>query len=325
MNNHKISIIIPIYNAENTLERCIQRIIEQSYPNWELLLIDDGSVDNSCKICEDACLKDKRITTIHKENGGVSSARNVGIAKASGEWITFCDSDDYVGPHWLQNFIELIEQENSSQTLFVQKINIFKQGKFNSVYYDDQQGRIDICNFLLGHFGFVWNKIFKKEILEQASIRFDEEVKLLEDELFVLQYLAQVDAIYISQRKAEYNYEWPVYTHKYKQSINNIQTQIQLYHLAKKVLPPNKKGLYVLSYRFLNKLLFKTVFTLAEGKYIDNTYFQNIIQTIQNDIKYVIRCKFLPFKLLSKSDNIRLWKFMFYFYSYLVRWHLLSL
>ena len=89
MKNYKISIIIPVYNAENTLERCIQRIIEQSYSNWELLLIDDGSADNSRKICEDACLKDKRIIAIHKENGGVSSARNAGIEKASGEWITF--------------------------------------------------------------------------------------------------------------------------------------------------------------------------------------------------------------------------------------------
>ena len=325
MKNYKISIIIPVYNAENTLERCIQRIIEQSYSNWELLLIDDGSADNSRKICENACLKDKRIIAIHKENGGVSSARNAGIEKASGEWITFCDSDDYVEPHWLQNFIVLIEQENSSQSLFVQKINIFEQGKFHSVYYDNQQGSIDICQFLLSHFGFVWNKIFKKEILEQASIRFDEKVKLLEDELFVLQYLTQVTTIYISPQKAEYNYEWPVYTHKYRQTINNIQTQIQLYHLAKKVLPPNKEGRYVLSYRFLNKLLFKTIFTLAEGKYIDNTCFQDIIQTIQHDIKYIIRRKFLPFRLLSESNNIRLWKFMFYFYSYLVRWHLLSL
>ena len=127
MKNSIISIIIPVYNAEATLERCIQKIIEQSYPNWELLLVDDGSTDNSRVICNEASLKDKRIISIHKENGGVSSARNIGIEKASGEWITFCDSDDYVGPYWLQNFVELIGRKDSSELLFVQKINIFFQ------------------------------------------------------------------------------------------------------------------------------------------------------------------------------------------------------
>lgn len=320
-----ISIIIPVYNAEATLERCIQKIIEQSYPNWELLLVDDGSTDNSRTICNEASLKDKRIISIHKENGGVSSARNIGIEKASGEWITFCDSDDYVGPYWLQNFVELIGRKDSSELLFVQKINIFKQGIFDSVYYENKQGFISSSEFLLGHFGFVWNKIFKREILERHHIRFDENVKLLEDELFVLRYLAQIDTIYISEKNAEYNYEWPIYTHKYRQTINNIYTQIQLYHLARKVLPTNKDGRYVLSYRFLNKLLFKTIFILAEGEYIDNTCFRDIIQTIQNDIKYVVRRKFLPFKLLSKTCDMWLWKFIFYFYGYLVRWRLLSL
>lgn len=325
MKNSIISIIIPVYNAEATLERCIQKIIEQSYPNWELLLVDDGSTDNSRVICNEASLKDKRIISIHKENGGVSSARNIGIEKASGEWITFCDSDDYVGPYWLQNFVELIGRKDSSELLFVQKINIFRQGIFDSVYYENKQGFISSSEFLLGHFGFVWNKIFKREILERHHIRFDENVKLLEDELFVLQYLAQINTIYISKKNAEYNYEWPIYTHKYRQTINNIYTQIQLYHLARKVLPTNKDGRYVLSYRFLNKLLFKTILTLAERENVNDSVFQIIIQTVQKDIKYVVRCKLFPFKFLANTSDMRLWKLMFYFYSYLVRWHFLSL
>ena len=228
MKNSMISIIIPVYNAEATLERCIQKIIEQSYPNWELLLVDDGSTDNSRVICNEASLKDKRIISIHKENGGVSSARNIGIEKASGEWITFCDSDDYVGPYWLQNFVELIGRKDSSELLFVQKINIFRQGIFDSVYYENKQGFISSSEFLLGHFGFVWNKIFKREILERHHIRFDTNIKLFEDEVFVLQYLSLMNGVFIIINDAEYNYEWPNYSHKYLQNINiNLSSEYE--------------------------------------------------------------------------------------------------
>lgn len=325
MNNHKISIIIPIYNAENTLERCIQRIIEQSYPNWELLLIDDGSVDNSCKICEDACLKDKRITTIHKENGGVSSARNVGIAKASGEWITFCDSDDYVEKYWLQNFVEVIERKDAPELLFVQKIRVYKQGVFDSIYYENEHGFIPLSEFLLGHFGFVWNKIFKREILKQHQICFDEHIHLFEDEVFVLQYLSWMKGVFITINEAEYNYEWPNYSHKYRHDINDIYTQLRLYLLAKSILSPTKKGYRVLIYKFLNRLLFKTIQTIAYQGHIDDNLLQSIISTIRKDIFHVVRRTFFPLKFLFATSSLSIWKVVFSGYAFLVRRNILHL
>lgn len=91
-----ISIIVPVYNSEKTLCRCVDSVINQPFNNWEILLIDDGSTDKSFEICENYALKDKRITVLHKENGGVSSARNIGLDNAKGKWVTFIDSDDYI-------------------------------------------------------------------------------------------------------------------------------------------------------------------------------------------------------------------------------------
>ena len=99
----KISIIIPVYNSENTLRRCIDSVLNQTFTDFECLLIDDGSKDRSGEICDEYAQMDSRVRVFHKENGGVSSARNVGLDNARGEWITFCDSDDTVTAEWLQN------------------------------------------------------------------------------------------------------------------------------------------------------------------------------------------------------------------------------
>lgn len=94
MNNPKVSVIVPVYNVEKLLQRCIDSILAQTFTDFELLLIDDGSKDKSGEICDEYAAKDSRIRVFHKQNGGVSTARNLGIDKAQGEWIYFVDSDD---------------------------------------------------------------------------------------------------------------------------------------------------------------------------------------------------------------------------------------
>ena len=91
-----ISVIVPVYNVENYIAQCIESVIKQTYTKFEIILVNDGSKDNSGKICDEYALKDERIKVIHKENAGVSSARNVGIKQSKGQWITFIDSDDWV-------------------------------------------------------------------------------------------------------------------------------------------------------------------------------------------------------------------------------------
>ena len=101
--NKKVSIIVPVYNVEKYLQRCIESILTQTETDLELLLIDDGSKDKSGLICDEYAQKDERVNVIHKENGGVSSARNLGIEKANGEWMCFIDADDYVRLDFLSN------------------------------------------------------------------------------------------------------------------------------------------------------------------------------------------------------------------------------
>ena len=97
MSNPKISVIIPVYNAESTLRRCVDSFLAQTFTDFECLLINDGSKDRSGEICDEYVARDSRVKVFHKENGGVSSARNVGLDNATGEWIAFVDSDDWVG------------------------------------------------------------------------------------------------------------------------------------------------------------------------------------------------------------------------------------
>ena len=102
MDRELISVIIPIYKVEDLLERCVNSVINQTYNNLQIILVDDGSPDNCPKLCDDFAKKDNRILVIHKENGGLSDARNYGIEKAKGKYITFIDSDDYIDDRMIE-------------------------------------------------------------------------------------------------------------------------------------------------------------------------------------------------------------------------------
>ena len=110
--NKLVSVIVPVYNVEKYLERCINSIIQQSYNNLEIILIDDGSTDASGKICDEYKEKDDRIIVIHKENGGLSDARNAGIKIFTGEYVTFIDSDDYVSKNMVSNMLDILEKSS---------------------------------------------------------------------------------------------------------------------------------------------------------------------------------------------------------------------
>ena len=129
----KFSIIVPVYNVEQYLKDCIESILKQSFENYEILLIDDGSTDRSGLICDEYVSSDSKITAFHKENGGLSDARNYGIKRAQGEYLVFIDSDDYIEPDALDKFNKQLEELNNPDVLIthIQKIlidsNIVKQ------------------------------------------------------------------------------------------------------------------------------------------------------------------------------------------------------
>ena len=124
-----ISVIVPIYNVEKYLQKCVDSIINQTYKNLEIILVDDGSPDNCPKMCDDYAEKDSRIKVVHKENGGLSDARNVGMEVATGEYVSFIDSDDYISLDFYETLLETIV-DNDSDVVECGVVKFYENEKF---------------------------------------------------------------------------------------------------------------------------------------------------------------------------------------------------
>lgn len=200
-----ISVIVPIYNAEKYLHRCIKRILAQDYTDYELLLIDDGSTDNSGTICDEYAIKDNRIRVFHKENGGVSSARNWGLDKAIGEYIMFVDSDDYMLSGMLEVMLSTLKAKSAD--LVVCGTTETGGGYWRPIADVDYSINQLKENFvLLLHTELLsppWNKIYKKEII--GSNRFCEDISFGEDLLFNIQYLKKCENISLIKESPFYH------------------------------------------------------------------------------------------------------------------------
>lgn len=191
-----ISVIVPVYKAEKYLHRCVDSILAQSYTDIELLLIDDGSPDNSGAICEEYASKDSRVRVFHKENGGVSSARNLGLDEAKGDWVTFCDADDYVTSDWLSAYDDAIvkDVDLAIQGYYIIDGDITKKKELSlcqGCTNDDKRGMI-VSLMCQGVYGYLWVKLFRRQIIEDNHIRFDTNSTFREDEQFFSKYLEYV-------------------------------------------------------------------------------------------------------------------------------------
>ena len=203
-----ISIIVPVYNVERYLPRCIESILKQTYTNFELILVDDGTPDRSGIICDRYAEKDSRIRVIHKENGGVSTARNAGIDVANGEWITFVDSDDWVS----DNYIEMLQLplKNESYDLVVGSVEIRSMVVSRSKTEETVMTRAEIntINLLdmvnMQEFCAPWMKLFSKCLIDRMELRFPVGIALSEDTIFVNNYLCECESIYLTSKPTYY-------------------------------------------------------------------------------------------------------------------------
>lgn len=191
-----ISIIVPVYNVEKYLRECLDSISCQTCTDWECLLIDDGSPDNSGAICDEYAVKDSRFKVFHKPNGGVSSARNLGLDMASGEWVTFIDSDDFISPTFLEGLYAPIAKGERLDLVHGGCTN-WKDGKPSRInqFYEDYIG--DEPDYVFEKFrGLTVSKLFRLENVNHwfdgLPLRFDEKMKIAEDMAFTLDYLLTV-------------------------------------------------------------------------------------------------------------------------------------
>lgn len=189
-----ISVIIPVYNAAPHLRRCIDSLLKQTFRNFEIILVDDGSTDGSFDICEDYFLKFSRVRVEHLPNSGVSSARNYGIETARGEYICFVDADDWVEPDFLQNFngeVEKRKTENKVLDCVMQGYVGYKGQSFQTPYiFYDSPDKIDADLFRFEEnklIGYVWNKIFRREVIVKHHLRFNPDISIGEDFLFCME------------------------------------------------------------------------------------------------------------------------------------------
>lgn len=203
-----VSVIIPIYNVEKYLPKCLDSVINQTYKNLEIILVDDGSPDNSGKICDEYAKKDKRIKVIHKNNGGVSSARNVGLSETNGNWIAFIDSDDWIEINYIEILINVAIRNNSD--IVICGYNRVVGDNSEALNCDNTVRQYNKKKFLLycltpqTGFGFCHMKIIKKDIIK--DIKFSENLTVGEDALFNIMLSENIKNDVSFVKKALYNY-----------------------------------------------------------------------------------------------------------------------
>lgn len=203
----KISIIVPVYNVELYLEKCVDSILAQTFTDFQLILVNDGSTDNSGEICNDFARRDDRILAIHRGNEGVSSAKNIGLNLARSEYIIFVDADDWIERPMLDilyTSMVLNSVELAVSGTIVDYISCLNKSK---IYQCDLEGRYnlyngcDIFSELSNNnlLNFCHGKMFKKSIIDQMHLRFLENVTLAEDTLFLISYLQNSCNIYMNR------------------------------------------------------------------------------------------------------------------------------
>lgn len=219
----KISVIIPVYNVDKFLSECLESVINQTYNNIEIVLIDDGSTDESGKICDEYGAKDKRIKVIHQKNMGVSIARNTGIKLAKGDYITFVDSDDIINP----KYIELLSSHANNNTLSMGNILLFDKKIVDRPVKKDfiilRKDFIKLSELFL--LNSPCCRLYNLNIIRSNHLLFKEDLSLGEDLLFNLEYLKYIDKIFFINQDLYYYRQF--YNDSLSSKYNDKMMQIQ--------------------------------------------------------------------------------------------------
>lgn len=199
MNNFLVSVIVPVYNVEKYISKTVKSLINQDYNNIEIILVDDGSPDNSGEIIDNLALKDSRIVVIHKENGGVSSARNAGLKIAKGKYVTFVDGDDWVDKDYINYFVNLLEI--SGCDIVMNKNNYTEITNLSSDEYTIVKAETAIEWIYLGDiFVAVWNKMYRKKLFDDNRISFNNDIWYGEGMLFNIECLQYTELVVIGEK-----------------------------------------------------------------------------------------------------------------------------
>ena len=208
-NNCKVSIVVPVYNAEKYLKKCVDSLLSQDYKNIEIILVDDGSKDSSPKMCDEYKKKNNRVKVIHKKNSGVSAARNSGIDIVTGDYVTFVDADDYVSKEYISYLVNNAIEEDAeiSLTTYPYKVT---NNKVSNPENKEENKRVltgkDAAKMMLYYKIVIssWSKMFSADFINKNNIRFEEHLSYGEGFDFVIHSMINAEKVVISDKKIYY-------------------------------------------------------------------------------------------------------------------------
>lgn len=292
----RISVIIPVYNAEKYIGRCVDSVLAQTFTDWELILVNDGSKDSSLSICQTHAQKDSRIRVIDKSNGGPSSARNRGLEVAMGEYVYFMDADDWIEDTFLERFFYVNANDNNIYDIVFQGfVREFPDGrKEKSFAMDADTSTMSkeeiICKLYKEHvYGWAWCKVFRKEIIERYHLRFDESLRLWEDELFTTEFLKYAKTI---RTVESHLYHYIYYPNSLMQTNNTYLKRLFLTERMNEALMPiaNEELNEYLNKSYNKNLKYSLLMALKneQNHLCDNATKEALLD------RYYVRCKEHP-------------------------------
>ena len=206
----KVSIIVPVYNAQEYLKRCVDSILSQDYRDFELLLMDDGSKDASGEICDAYAQQDGRVRVVHKENSGVSDTRNQALELARGTFLQFLDSDDWIVPEATRLLVRSMEEYNCDMVISdFYRVSGERLAQKGDIEEDKVMSRQEFASYMIEnpadfYYGVLWNKMYRRSIIEEYHIRMDTSISWCEDFLFNLEYILHANVFYALQAPVYY-------------------------------------------------------------------------------------------------------------------------
>lgn len=305
-----VSIIVPVYNTKKYLSDCLDSIKNQTYRDFEVIIIDDGSTDGSSEICDDFAKIDTRFKVFHNKNMGVSASRNYGLEMAEGEYIAFCDADDAIHPDYLYELVTNIEQKEADIVIcsyYYRSLkgdrHLFKRYKSGYISTNELFERIFICDDIGG---FVWNKLFRKSTIGNA--RFDINLQICEDTFFICEIVKPKCKIYFLNK--------PLYYYLIRQdsatnSINSIITNNRTSKYSEvfnKILAnfelTNEVKRYIKSGIFIRTVSVKCNYKIANG--MDKAFIRNLNSDARKNFIPFIFCEKISFtrKIITLLDLV---------------------
>lgn len=298
------SIIIPIYNVEKYLERCIKSIINQTYKDFEAIFINDGSTDSSITVLKKYSALDERIIVIDKENEGVSSARNLGLEKAHGKFVVFVDADDYIDNHMLETLSKAPKDSDLIMFNYIDNgvENLIKTEVPNRCTATDA---LILVSGMDSFRGFVWNKAFKKSIIEKNNLRFQNNIHMCEDLCFCVDFIEKSTNIQFID-KPLYFYEHckaGVSANVFNQKRASVITAYD-YLLGKPIIFENKSVNKKYRYQYIRHCL--SLWNMTKNKEEFKTYNKEMVERIKKeDWSFVMNSEFkIKFRIIFTAIKL---------------------